>query len=125
MGAAPRHRQRPSRRTCPKCSLVKPETDFILLNDPATIERGYATRYWCELCLVERGHLTRQRAKRLRRAQEVDDPDRIADEERERIREGVREHQVVVSLLDRAEKDPTFARAVERAAAGIKLMDIT
>lgn len=103
--------------------------EFVLADDPVAKQRQWATRHWCAGCLVEKGHVAPRKAQRavaaaLRAAEAAmpPPPQLLTRDERDAAAAKVREHQIVADLLSHAEDDPTLARALLRAAAGVRLM---
>lgn len=107
-------------RVCrnPKCRRRAPLAEFPLHDDPVAKARGYATRLWCDHCLVTGGHLTPKQVaqikRRWRREAAEAEAKRAAERERQEARRLLSEHRA--SLVRRAAEDPLFARALLDAA---------
>ena len=110
---------------CARCRQTFPPHEFPLWEHAEAAAMKWATRRWCLDCLVERGHITKATAVRMRRehAEQVRAEvvraaaERAEAAETERVQaELARRDALVAALLDRAAADEGFAAALERAA---------
>lgn len=114
----------PAARVCARCRKPGPRAAFPLATDPKA--RRYATRKWCERCLIDGGHITPTQAANHRAqvanamlGEEGKRVARAAEAERRRQENRARTERVNAHRRDlaaRARRDPEFARALVAAA---------
>lgn len=99
-------------KACKRCRQPKPREAFLLLDDPALkVIRHGSVRFWCADCLYERKHITRSVYRAY--LDHVDGVDRDA------LRAQEREDRLVASMTETALRDPSYRRALLRAAENL------
>jgi hypothetical protein len=106
-------------RRCRRCVADKPAYSFLHSFLPRAREEKWPTSAWCGDCLLERGHITRHQLAAVVALEEPPEPlpkVLLSKGQHARVAEKIREHQIVTALLDRADDDLVFSRALTRAA---------